>query len=286
MGSDGRRIQRRARIEHQRVEKAYLKPVTNSANECWVVDLGRMGYEPACELQRRAVEARKVGTIADVLLLCEHPHVITLGRNGRLENLRASDNVLRQKRVEFHPSDRGGDITYHGPGQIVGYPILDLASHRRDVRWYVDRLEETMIRATREFDIEARRIEGLHGIWVDAPAAPEKLDAPTAPEKLAALGVHLSRWVTSHGFAYNVSTDLRYFDLIVPCGISNKRVTSLEKLLDRGLDSSEVAKKLTRYFGEVFERRMVSMSLHEFEAMLPERDDRAVQLLQEAAHAR
>jgi lipoyl(octanoyl) transferase len=143
-----------------------------------------------------------------------------------------------------------------------------------------------MIRATREFDIEARRIEGLHGIWVDAPAAPEKLDAPTAPEKLAALGVHLSRWVTSHGFAYNVSTDLRYFDLIVPCGISNKRVTSLEKLLDRGLDSSEVAKKLTRYFGEVFERRMVSMSLHEFEAMLPERDDRAVQLLQEAAHAR
>jgi lipoyl(octanoyl) transferase len=286
MGSDGRRIQRRARIEHQRVEKAYLKPVTNSANECWVVDLGRMGYEPACELQRRAVEARKVGTIADVLLLCEHPHVITLGRNGRLENLRASDNVLRQKRVEFHPSDRGGDITYHGPGQIVGYPILDLASHRRDVRWYVDRLEETMIRATREFDIEARRIEGLHGIWVDAPAAPEKLDAPTAPEKLAALGVHLSRWVTSHGFAYNVSTDLRYFDLIVPCGISNKRVTSLEKLLDRGLDSSEVAKKLTRYFGEVFERRMVSMSLHEFEPMLPERDDRAAQLLQEAAHAR
>ena len=286
MGSDGRRIQRRARIEHQRVEKAYLKPVTNSANECWVVDLGRMGYEPACELQRRAVEARKVGTIADVLLLCEHPHVITLGRNGRLENLRASDNVLRQKRVEFHPSDRGGDITYHGPGQIVGYPILDLASHRRDVRWYVDRLEETMIRATREFDIEARRIEGLHGIWVDAPAAPEKLDAPTAPEKLAALGVHLSRWVTSHGFAYNVSTDLRYFDLIVPCGISNKRVTSLEKLLDRGLDSSEVAKKLTRYFGEVFERRMVSMSLHEFEPMLPECDDRAVQLLQEAAHAR
>ena len=260
--------------------------MTNSANDCWLVDLGRIGYEPACELQRRAVEARKAGAIPDVLLLCEHPHVITLGRNGRLENLRASDNVLRQKRVEFHPSDRGGDITYHGPGQIVGYPILDLASHRRDVRWYVDRLEETMIRATREFDIEARRIEGLHGIWVDAPAAPEKLDAPTAPEKLAALGVHLSRWVTSHGFAYNVSTDLRYFDLIVPCGISNKRVTSLEKLLDRGLDSSEVAKKLTRYFGEVFERRMVSMSLHEFEAMLPERDDRAVQLLQEAAHAR
>jgi len=260
--------------------------VTNSANECWLIDVGPIGYGPACDLQRGAVEARKAGAIPDVLLLCEHPHVITLGRNGRLENLRASDNVLRQKRIEFHLSDRGGDITYHGPGQIVGYPILDLASHRRDVRWYVDRLEETMIRATREFGIEAKRVEGFHGIWVDAPAARQKLDAPAAPEKLAALGVHLSRWVTSHGFAYNVSTDLRYFDLIVPCGISGRRATSLEKLLDRGVHSSEVAEKLTRHFGEVFERRMVSMSLNEFEAILPERDDRAAQLLGEAAAAR
>lgn len=233
--------------------------MTNSANECWVVDLGRIGYEPACELQRRAVEARKAGAIPDVLLFCEHPHVITLGRNGKLENLCASDSVLRQKRVEFYPSDRGGDITYHGPGQIVGYPILDLASHRRDVRWYVDRLEETMIRATREFGIEARRIEGFHGIWVAAPAG---------SEKLAALGVHLSRWVTSHGFAYNVSTDLRYFDLIVPCGISDKRATSLEKLLGRRVDSSEVAEKLSRHFGEVFGRSMTRASRSDFEAAL------------------
>jgi lipoyl(octanoyl) transferase len=251
--------------------------VTNSANECWLVDLGPIGYEPACELQRRAVEARKAGAIPDVLFLCEHPHVITLGRNGRLENLRVSDNVLRQKRVEFHSSDRGGDITYHGPGQIVGYPILDLASHRRDVRWYVDRLEETMIRATREFGVEAKRIEGLHGIWVAAPAA---------TEKLAALGVHLSRWVTSHGFAYNVSTDLRYFDLIVPCGISDKRATSLEKILGRSVDSRDVAKKLARHFGEVFERRMVPVSFDEFEAMLPGRDGRAARLQHAAAEAR
>ncbi len=251
--------------------------MTNSANECWLVDIGRIGYEPACDLQRRAVEARKAGAIPDVLLLCEHPHVITLGRNGRQENLRASNSVLRQMRVEFHPTDRGGDITYHGPGQIVGYPILDLASHRRDVRWYVERLEETMIRATREFGVEAKRIEGLRGIWVAAPAA---------PEKLAALGVHLSRWVTSHGFAYNVSTDLRYFDLIVPCGIADKRATSLEKLLGRGVDSHEVAQKLARHFGEVFERRMVPMSLDEFEAMLPERGGRAAQLQHATADAR
>jgi lipoyl(octanoyl) transferase len=244
--------------------------VTNSANECWLVDLGQIGYGPACDLQRRAVELRKVGVSPDVLFLCEHPHVITLGRNGRLENLRASDSVLREMRVEFYPSDRGGDITYHGPGQIVGYPILDLGSHRRDVRWYVDRLEETMIRATREFGIEARRIEALHGIWVDAPAAPEKLDAPAGPEKLAALGVHLSRWVTSHGFAYNVATDLSYFDLIVPCGITDKRATSLEKLLGRGLDASEVAEKLAHHFGEVFERNLISVSRDDCEAMLPE----------------
>jgi lipoyl(octanoyl) transferase len=251
--------------------------VTNSANQCWLVDLGRIGYEPACELQRRAVEARKAGAAPDVLLLCEHPHVITLGRNGKLENLRASDSALRQNRVEFHLSDRGGDITYHGPGQIVGYPILDLASHRRDVRWYVDRLEETMIRATREFGVEARRIEGLHGIWVDAPAG---------PEKLAALGVHLSRWVTSHGFAYNVSTDLRYFDLIVPCGISDKRATSLEKILERGVDSSEVAEKLSRHFGEVFGRNLTPVSRAEFEAVLLDRRDEAMPLHQQAAGTR
>jgi len=231
-------------------------PLTSANNTCWAVDLGRIAYAPACELQQCAVAARKAGAIPDVLLLCEHPHVITLGRNGRRENLQASARVLRQMNVEFHSTDRGGDITYHGPGQIVGYPILDLTQHRRDVRWYVEQLEEVMIRATREFGIEARRIAGLHGIWVETPAV---------PEKLAALGVHLSRWVTSHGFAFNVATDLRYFDLIVPCGISDKRATSLERLLGRAVNESEAADALARHFGEVFQRKMTSVSREEFE---------------------
>jgi lipoyl(octanoyl) transferase len=242
----------------------------NFSNECWVIEIGRIDYAPACELQRRAIEARKLGAIPDVLLLCEHPHVITLGRNGKSENLRASDRVLRQMNVEFFPTDRGGDITYHGPGQIVGYPILDLAAHRRDVRWYVDHLEEIMIRATQEFGIEARRIEGLHGIWVDAPAG---------LEKLAALGVHLSRWVTSHGFAYNVSTDLRYFDLIVPCGIPDKRATSLEKLLGRAVDQADVSEKLVRHFGQVFSRELVPISRADFEEILLERSVQGAPLL-------
>jgi len=234
-------------------------PPTFASKDCWLIDLGRIAYPPACELQRRAVEARKAGAIPDILLLCEHPHVITLGRNGKPENLRANERVLQQMDVEFHPTDRGGDITYHGPGQIVGYPILDLTSHRRDVRWYVHQLEETMIRATKEFGVEAHRIEGLHGIW---------LDTPSGPEKLAALGVHLSRWVTSHGFAYNVSTDLRYFDLIVPCGISDKRATSLERALGRPVDNDEVVASITCNFGEVFERFITKMPRQEFNAIL------------------
>jgi len=234
-------------------------PLTSASKTCWAIDLGQIAYAPACELQQRAVEARKAGAIPDVLFLCEHPHVITLGRNGKPENLRANAGVLRQMNVEFHPTDRGGDITYHGPGQIVGYPIMDLTAHRRDVRWYVHQLEETMIRATEEFGVEAHRIAGLHGIW---------LDTPSGPEKLAALGVHLSRWVTSHGFAYNVSTDLRYFDLIVPCGIADKRATSLERALGRAVDTDEVAASLTRHFGEVFERPMEKMPREEFKAIL------------------
>jgi lipoyl(octanoyl) transferase len=187
--------------------------------------------------------------------------VITLGRNGRREHLLASDHLLGQMNVEFHPTDRGGDITYHGPGQVVGYPILDLGEHRRDVRWYVNQLEEVMIRSTADFGLVAKRVEGQHGVWTSS-------EASGAEEKLGALGVHLSRWVTSHGFAYNVSTDLRYFDLIVPCGIVGKSATSLERALGRNLSSQEVKQSLILHFGEVFERTIISISASELEETL------------------
>lgn len=218
--------------------------------------MGLIRYGAACELQKRLVEARKAGTIPDVLLFCEHPHVITLGRNGKRENLLAGNRLLAQMNVEFHPTDRGGDITYHGPGQVVGYPILDLTGHRRDVRWYVEQLEETMIRATADYGVQAKRVEGWHGIWVDAA---------TGEEKLGAIGVHLSRWVASHGFAYNVATDLRFFDLIVPCGISGRRATSLERLLGRAVEPARARERLTRHFAEVFQREMIPVSVDEME---------------------
>jgi lipoyl(octanoyl) transferase len=207
------------------------------------VDLGLIPYAEAYALQKRIVAARKLDAIEDVLLVCEHPHVITQGRNGKAEHLLASENVLRQKGVEFFETSRGGDVTYHGPGQIVAYPILNLGAIRRDVVWYVRMLEEAMIRATEEFGIVAEREAGKTGIWVG--------EGKTS-EKLGAIGVHISRWVTSHGLAYNVSTDLRYFDLIVPCGIADRKATSLEKLLGRHVPVSEVNPKLARHLGEVF----------------------------------
>lgn len=233
--------------------------MTQEEKTCWVVDLGLIAYAPACELQREVVAARKLGLVPDVLLLCEHPHVITLGRNGKLENLRASKFLLAQMNVEFHPTDRGGDITYHGPGQIVGYPVVDLTEHRRDVRWYVRQLEEVMMRATAEFGVVTRRVEGQHGVWVDAPGG---------EEKLAALGVHVSRWVTSHGFAYNVSTDLRFFDLMVPCGIAGKRATSLERLLERAVNADDARGRLVENFGIVFDRRIHAISRDELNEVL------------------
>jgi lipoyl(octanoyl) transferase len=216
-------------------------------NACLIVDLGLISYTDGYALQQRVVAARKTGAIGDVLLLCEHPHVITLGRNGKRENLLASEHVLRQKGVEFHASNRGGDITYHGPGQIVGYPILNLASMKTDVHWYVRTLEEAMIRASADFGVTAFRIPGKTGIWVKT----ESKDG-VSEEKLAAIGVHISRWVTSHGFAYNVATDLRYFDLIVPCGISDRKATSLEKLLSRNVSLSEVKPHLINHMAELF----------------------------------
>jgi lipoate-protein ligase B len=232
--------------------------LTRTATICWIVDLGLIPYAEAFELQRQLVEARKAGAIPDVLLLCEHPHVITLGRNGHREHLRASTHLLAQMNVEFHTTDRGGDITYHGPGQIVGYPILDLAEHRRDIRWYVDALEEVMIRASADFGVAARRREGCRGVWVDTSFL-----GAGGEEKLGALGVHLSRWVSSHGFAYNVSTDLRFYDLIVPCGIVGKGVTSLERVIDQGggvVSTHQVSPRLASHFAAVFDRRLETVS--------------------------
>src|SRR6266576_3041938 len=203
---------------------------------CQIVDWGLVGYAEAYALQKRIVAARKAEAIEDVLLLCEHPHVITQGRNGKREHLLVSEPVLRQKGMEYYETSRGGDITYHGPGQIVGYPILNLGAIRRDVVWYVRTLEEAMIRATAEFGITAEREPGRTGVWVGAG-------------KLAAIGVHISRWVSSHGFAYNVSTDLRNFDLIVPCGMADRQATSLEKLLGRSVQERDVAPRISRHLG-------------------------------------
>jgi len=205
--------------------------------------LGLIPYAEAYALQKRIVAARKLDLIDDVLIFCEHPHVITQGRNGKREHLLASENVLRQKGVEFFETSRGGDVTYHGPGQIVAYPILNLGAIRRDIVWYVRMLEEAMIRATAEFGIMAGREAGKTGVWVGEGKA---------SEKLAAIGVHISRWVTSHGLAYNVSTDLRNFDLIVPCGIADRKATSLEKLQGRSVKLDEVKPKLAAHLAEVF----------------------------------
>src|SRR6266700_2844201 len=240
-------------------------------NRCHMIDLGLIGYAEAWALQKRIVAARKAAAIEDVLLVCEHPHVITQGRNGKREHLLASEHVLRQKGVEYYETSRGGDITYHGPGQIVGYPILNLGAIRRDVVWYVRMLEEAMIRATAEFGIKAVREPGKTGIWVEVAEDGSSLathlrsvaghsfspsaihEGPLATsEKLGAIGVHISRWVTSHGFAYNVSTDLHFFDLIVPCGIADRKATSLEKVLGRAVDKLEVALRIAKHLGELF----------------------------------
>jgi len=226
-----------------------------------ITDLGLLSWSGAYALQQRLVAARKASAIDDVLLFCEHPHVLTLGRNASQKNLLASENVLRQKNVELRETNRGGDITYHGPGQIVGYPILNLDPIRRDVHWYVRTLEEAMIRASADFGISAYRIPGKTGIWVQPPGSiPE--------EKLAAIGVHISRWVTSHGFAFNVSTDLRYFDLIIPCGIANRKATSLEKLLHRNVSLDEVKPRLIHHLSELFSLTPKEVSPQELRATL------------------
>jgi lipoyl(octanoyl) transferase len=238
-------------------------------NSCLIADLGLISFADAFALQKRLVAARKADAIRDVLLLCEHPHVITLGRNGNREHLLASERVLQQKGVEFHATNRGGDITYHGPGQVVGYPVINLSAIRRDVVWYVRMLEEVMIRTCSDFGFGAGRESGKTGAWVtrkEKPGEPPpkaQSSQTEQAEKIGAIGVHISRWVTSHGFAFNVSTDLRFFELIVPCGIAGRAATSLEKVLGRRVEPQEAAPILTKHFGEVFGLEMKAASRDE-----------------------
>ena len=217
--------------------------------------LGVIGYQQALDLQRELVEQRKRGEIPDQLLLLEHPDVITLGvktRNDRSHVLE-SEESLAEKGVALVETGRGGDVTYHGPGQLVGYPIIDLKPDRCDVHRYVRDLEEVLIRTVSEFGISAGRVAGLTGIWV----GPDD-DA----KKLAAIGVRISRWVTSHGFALNVNTNLSRFGLIVPCGITDKGVTSMERLLGESVPMDEVAEAIDRTFRGVFDRSQSRLSAH------------------------
>jgi len=213
--------------------------------KCTVLDLGRLDYANALAWQQRLVAQRKQGLVDDHLLLVEHPHVITLGRNGHKENLLAGDEILSRAGIAFFPTDRGGDVTYHGPGQLVGYPILDLREWKRDVGAYVRAIEQTIIDTLADYGIAAGRIPKLTGVWV-------------GERKIAAIGVHISRWVTSHGFALNVATDLTYFQYIIPCGLT-KPVTSMAALGPVGARRAtlgEVGGTLATHFGRIFEREM------------------------------
>ncbi|MDX2151556.1 MAG: lipoyl(octanoyl) transferase LipB [Bryobacteraceae bacterium] len=213
---------------------------------CEFRDLGQLGYTEALAQQRQYVEARKQGLVPDQLLIVEHPHVLTLGRNAHRENLLASPELLEQKGVEVHETNRGGDVTYHGPGQVVGYPILDLREWKRDVVEYVRGLEQVLIDALAFFGLRTGRVPGATGVWIE-------------DRKIAAIGVHISRWVTSHGFALNVTTDLSYFQLIVPCGLT-KPVTSLAA---EGVSAgrADVVAAVAREFTRVFEVEMTEAEL-------------------------
>ena len=207
--------------------------------------LGLVPYADGIELQRRLVEDRKADRIPDTLLLLQHPHVLTIGvkKDGR-SHILASPDRLTSLGVDVFETGRGGDVTYHGPGQLVGYPILDLNPDRRDVHRYVRDLEEVMIRVCADYGLDAGRVKGFSGAW---------FKSNSGDEKIGAIGVRISRWITSHGFAFNVSTDLDYFDLIVPCGISGRGVTSLRRVLGRDVVIPEVEEALVHHFGSVFD---------------------------------
>jgi lipoyl(octanoyl) transferase len=210
-----------------------------------VTRLGRVPYGHGLEIQAALVADRQAKRVPDQLLLLEHDPVFTLGRNARSENVLFPAEALRARGFEVFETGRGGDVTYHGPGQVVGYPIVDLAPDRCDVHRYVRDLEEVMIRTCADYGVEAGRVQGLTGTWV-------------GNDKIGAIGVRIARWVTSHGFAFNVATDLSAFDLIVPCGIRGRGVTSLERLLGRRVPLDDVMNRLAGHFAAVYERTILS----------------------------
>ena len=209
---------------------------------CEFRNLGRMAYGRAWALQRELVEQRKEGRIPDQFLIVEHPHVITLGRNAKEQNVLAAPEALARAGVEVHATDRGGDVTYHGPGQVVGYPILDLREWKRDVVAYVRGLEQVLVDALADFGLPGERIAGVTGVWVNG-------------RKVAAIGVHVSRWITSHGFALNLDTEMSYFGYIVPCGLS-RPVVSMRELGCRA-SRQEVVRSLLQHLSRVFDCRLV-----------------------------
>jgi lipoic acid synthetase len=216
-----------------------------------VLNLGQQPYQAALQLQHQLVAARRQGTIDDTLLLLQHPPVITLGRRGNEENILVSKERLAELGIHVHRVERGGDVTYHGPGQLVGYPILDLRQHRTDVGWYMHSLEEVLIRTLADFGIAATRWPGNIGVWVDERS------------KIGALGARIDNWITYHGFALNVSQDLSHFQLIVPCGLANVGVTSMEKILGGPVDTATVRERVTENFCAVFALTANETSLHD-----------------------
>lgn len=232
-------------------------------------DLGNIEYGDAWDLQehimkqgldikseRFAAKEAPVETakeIAQHLFLCEHPNVYTLGKSGALENLLINNQNMKELGVTFYKTNRGGDITYHGPGQMVAYPVLDLEAFKTDLGWYMRSLEEVIIRTIAEYGIEGMRLEGSTGVWLDA-------DNPAKARKICAMGVRCSRWITIHGLALNVNTDLKFFNYIVPCGISDKGVTSMQQELNATVDEQEVKKVFLKHFEEIFGASLIPAS--------------------------
>ncbi len=225
-------------------------------NSVWLVNLAVVAYADALALQHRLVEARKRGAGNDTLLLLEHPPVFTLGRNANEANVIASRESLARVGIDVFRVERGGDVTYHGPGQLVGYPILDLQRFRLDVGWYVRALEEVLLRALADFGIAARLIEKLIGVWVDAPLEPARGQAA----KLAQIGARIEQGITYHGFALNVDPNLAHFDLIVPCGIRDKGVTAMAQVLRQPVAMHRVRERIAAHFAEVFAVELIEIT--------------------------